>query len=160
MIDKDLLGEAARFNDAQAEELGLPKWAEQHDVDLQGLLYLAEQRGLRGILTLVMGVDPATLNRPLDSPGMPVDLPENMRALLPLIQAAVVDGICIGIKARQLRTTEIAVRRERQFERLLSAAARALERTQVADDRSGAADEATAILEAVVTLAGEYVEAT
>lgn len=41
--------------------------------------------------------------------------------------------------------------------RLLAAAARALERCQVADDPSGAADEAAAILEQVVTLNGTYV---
>lgn len=147
MIDKDLLGEAARFNDAQAEEIGLPAFAEQHGIDLQGLLYLAEQRGLRGILTLVMGVDPATLNMPLDAPKVPIDLPENMRALLPLIQAAVVDGICIGVKAAKLDKGD-----EEKVSRLLRSAAAALERTQVDDP-----GEATMILERVVTLSGEYV---
>lgn len=49
-------------------------------------------------------------------------------------------------------------RLRRHNRRLLVATAAALERTQVADDPSGAADEATAILEQVVTLAGEYVE--
>ncbi len=44
-------------------------------------------------------------------------------------------------------------------QRLLSAAARALERVQVADDPSGAADEAEAILSKVVTLDGKYVPA-
>ena len=46
---------------------------------------------------------------------------------------------------------------ETQRARLLDRAARALERTQVAADPSGAADEATAILEQVVTLDGTYV---
>lgn len=45
-----------------------------------------------------------------------------------------------------------------RLERCLRLAAAALERTQVADDPSGAADEATAYLEQFVTLGGEYVE--
>lgn len=43
-------------------------------------------------------------------------------------------------------------------ERLLSAGARALERCEVADDPSGAADEAAAILRTVVNLDGTYRE--
>lgn len=46
---------------------------------------------------------------------------------------------------------------QRERDRLLNAAARALERCQVADDPSGAADEAAAILSEVVTLDGQYV---
>lgn len=42
-------------------------------------------------------------------------------------------------------------------ERLRNAAAAALERLEVADDASGAADEAEAIMSQVVTLSGEYV---
>lgn len=43
---------------------------------------------------------------------------------------------------------------EAEITRLRSAAARALERTQVCDDPSGGCDEATAILESVVNLDG------
>jgi hypothetical protein len=46
---------------------------------------------------------------------------------------------------------------ERANLRLLRAAAAALERCEVADDPTGAADEAAAILRQVVTLSGEYV---
>jgi hypothetical protein len=50
-----------------------------------------------------------------------------------------------------------AVENERANQRLLRAAAAALERCQVATDPSGAADEAAAILEEVVTLEGQYI---
>lgn len=59
-------------------------------------------------------------------------------------------------RQRERRNARIA-ELESQNKRLLSAAARALERCEVATDPSGAADEAAFILREVVEIDGSYV---
>lgn len=64
MLDKDAIATACRYNDAQLAELGdsLEAWATQNEIDINGLIYVAEQRAIRAGL-VASGVDPRRLSR-------------------------------------------------------------------------------------------------
>ena len=98
MIDKDALAEAARYNDAAVEEHGLETWLKQNAIDAAGLFYIIEQRALRAAM-LVDGQDPTKMSR---TEMTTVNLSPQVKKLLPYFQAAVLDGIAIGIKAEQI----------------------------------------------------------
>lgn len=49
-IGKDAFAEAARNNDAVSEEIGLAAWCAAHNIVQEDFAYVAEQRGLRGVL--------------------------------------------------------------------------------------------------------------
>ena len=95
-------------------------------------------------------------NLPLSmTPLDPIDATERLAAALARIEELTAEHAALQDEVE--RTWRYRNELETQRARLLDHAARALERTQVAADPSGAADEATAILEQVVTLDGTYV---
>jgi len=96
MIDYDDLARAARYNDAEAEEVGLDGWCQRHGIDLTDLLRMAEQRALR-IAYMSDGRDPTKL--PRDKP-VPVPLSARARKQMSLFQSAVIDGFAIGVQSR------------------------------------------------------------
>lgn len=95
MIDRDDIARAARNADALAEEIGLADFIARHDIDLDGLLYVCNQRALR--LGLI-----AEGRNPNPSPGKPVgiDLKPETERLLPTFAAAWLDGFLAGLLSR------------------------------------------------------------
>lgn len=96
MIDRKQFAESARYMDAQAEELGFEGFVAAKGVDLPGLLYIAEQRALRAAM-MADGQDPTKLSR---TQLTAVNLSPGARQLMPILQAAVMDGIFIGLGVR------------------------------------------------------------
>lgn len=99
MIDKKLLAEAARYNDAQSEELeSLEAWAEVNNINLADLIYVAEQRA--GRMAMIMeGRDPTKLPRTHFTAVM---LSAQSRALMPTLTMVAMDGISHGIRAGRM----------------------------------------------------------
>jgi hypothetical protein len=84
---------AARAADSTVTEFGgLEGWAEHYEVDLGALLHLCEQRAIRAILTQFMGVNPDSLDRPLGSPDVAVDIPKHLKPLISVLAASYLDG--------------------------------------------------------------------
>jgi hypothetical protein len=98
MIGKDELAEAARYADAQSEELGLPDWCGQHGVDLNGMSEVALQRAIRAAY-MYDGGDPRKL--PRSGPLFPVKLSPTANRLVPLFATLAMDGMAIGIAAKE-----------------------------------------------------------
>lgn len=92
MIGQAILSEAARYNDAQAEELGLPGFCRAHAIDLPGLMHVSEQRALR-LVMMEKDLDPSVTE------PTAVRLTPEERKRLTTYQAACIDGIAIGIRA-------------------------------------------------------------
>jgi hypothetical protein len=90
MIGKDQIAETIRYNDAASEEHGLETFLRQRGVDIDGLAYVARQRGLRGIMAL-RGENPN------------VQVPTRVRhteaetKVLAMIAAGVMDGFMAGL---------------------------------------------------------------
>ena len=96
MIDQKAFAEAARNNDAMASEYGIEEWMRTRDVDVAGLLYIIKQRALRAAM-LVDGNDPRTLSRTEETT---VQLSDKAEEMMSILQAAVLDGIAIGITVK------------------------------------------------------------
>lgn len=96
MIDRKALLEAARNNDAMSEEYGIEEWLRRRDIDPAGLIYVVKQRALRSAM-LLDGQDPTALSRTEETP---VTLSDDAEAMMPILQAAVLDGIAIGVTAK------------------------------------------------------------
>jgi hypothetical protein len=97
MLGKDEIAEAVRYADARAEELGLPALCEAEDIDLDGLSYVAEQRGLRAAMMLD-GQDPGKLSR---SQATVVQLPPHIQKLVPFLATVWMDAFFAGRSAKQ-----------------------------------------------------------
>jgi hypothetical protein len=95
MIGREQFAEAARYADAGAMEHGFEEYLKQIGVDLEGLLYIADQRGTRAAM-LADGQDPSRLSRTQQTV---VRFSPQIRRLLPYFQSAVIDGIAIGLAA-------------------------------------------------------------
>ena len=95
MIDKEQLAEAARNMDALASEHSLEYVCEKQDVDPEALYWAANQRALR-IAMIMDGQDPAKITQKQD-----VHLSEQAELLLPSLIQLSMDGIIIGLAARQ-----------------------------------------------------------
>jgi hypothetical protein len=100
MIDRKSLLEAARYADARHEELGLEGWATQENIDYEALIYVGRQRGLR-VALLLSGHDPRVLSQTEPTDVSDLLTPE-AEELMSYFAAATMDGIAIGIKARNL----------------------------------------------------------
>ncbi len=75
----------------QEHDNDLAAWAVQSGVELDKLLHLANQRGLRGVLTALMGMDPSELNMKA-SAQVSFDIPPHLERLIPLLAACFLDG--------------------------------------------------------------------
>jgi len=94
VIDQAKLAEAARRANAIAEEHGIEKWAELMDVDINALVYMANQRALRCAMLLIDRVSPLEFET---AAAKPVRLSPRAESLMSLITAAEVDGLTIGL---------------------------------------------------------------
>lgn len=136
MIGKDDIAHAIASADAIVEEHGdLGTYWRQRNVDIHGLAYVAEQRGLRAVMML-RGENP-NVRKPT-----PIALSERERQMMAAFAASFMDGFAARDRLQQ-----------DSFDRLARCAGAALERAEVGD-----ADEATAILTQVVTLDGHYID--
>lgn len=91
------LGLASRYNDAEAEEKGLPALVESVGLEMGTLMYAVEQRATRCVLAVTR---PEMLPLP---PGFGViSLTPHERTVHRLMQLALIDGIMVGWRARQI----------------------------------------------------------
>lgn len=81
----------ARYADAKLEEYGndMQAWATQHGIELDKLMHLANQRGLRCVLTMFMGYSPDELNL---RGSKAISVPAHLQEFIPVLAAAFVDG--------------------------------------------------------------------
>lgn len=102
-LTRDQLTAAVRANDAEVEapDGSLESWCDAHDVSVEDLAYVANQRALRAAM-IIDGQDPRTLSRTeFTSVGLSVEAQE---LLLPL-GATWLDGFAAGRVAREDVTT-------------------------------------------------------
>lgn len=95
------LTEAARYNDAAAEEHGFQPAIEQMGLDLEALAFVASQRALRAVLLMTRGEE---YLRQYTDPILPSVIPmsETERQYTDQLAAVLIDGIAIGWKAAHL----------------------------------------------------------
>ena len=93
------LVEAARYLDARTEEMGLVEMISSLGLDFEKLMYVVEQRALRGVL--VLEGEEANFTTPTG-----IELNPRQRAMLFLLQPSVLDGIVIGWFGKQLALKE------------------------------------------------------
>lgn len=98
-IGRDELAEASRYLDAMSEEHPVPFIVERYGVDIDGLVYVAQQRALRAAMVLD-GQDPRLLSRTELSS---VKLSPEAEALMPTLAAVVLDAIMVGLTVEQRR---------------------------------------------------------
>ena|ERR1035437_5851640 len=94
MIDKDRIATAARNADREVELHSLPVWAVNHDVVLEDLTYVANQRALRGAMHFD-GDDPT--NRLTGE----VRLSDQAALVMTFIQAGWMDGFAAGLTVKE-----------------------------------------------------------
>lgn len=99
MLGKDEIAEATRYADARAEELGLPGWCAAYDIELKGLMYVAEQRALRAV---ALGIDkrPPDTFRDLTARRV-IRLSPLAEMLAPLFAATWMDAFAAGFTAKE-----------------------------------------------------------
>jgi hypothetical protein len=102
MIDRDKFAEAARYSDAQSEEHGLQSYLDRKQIDLSGLLHITEQRAMRVAMLAIDGVSAEEMVR-INSTNEPtvIRLSPQAQEMMPAIQAAILDGIVIGITVKE-----------------------------------------------------------
>lgn len=91
------LMEAARYNDAQAEEAGVKHAIEALGLTWDDVMYVAEQRALR-IVLLQRGDG----SLEAAAGGQPFTLDDNDRAAMRVVALASLDGIALGWNAARI----------------------------------------------------------
>lgn len=93
--------EAARFNDAQAEEIGLPGAAASIGIDLTTLVHVAEQRAMRMMLVKLGRLeDLAALTRTPEF--KPLRFTPEQQEEIAYLTTLYMDGIALGWRAHDL----------------------------------------------------------
>lgn len=92
---------AARYNDAQAEEVGLPATVGALGMDLSVLTHVAEQRALRMVLIHAGRLEELHKLTASTNPT-PVELTPTQRKLVDVMAVTYLDGIALGWKAHEL----------------------------------------------------------
>lgn len=100
MLTKEQMIEVMRNLDEQADEReDLPAIVAEREIDLDGLVHIAEQSAIRSGL-LIDGRDP----RKLVQEGLSlVHLSQRARKLMPVVMAAFLDGFLVGIDCERGR---------------------------------------------------------
>lgn len=94
MITADAIAEAARYTDALLEEVGsLEAWAKMHEIDSQGLAYVAMQRALRMAFARDGG-DPEALPR---DQFVTLQISASSQAEMSYLSACWMDGFAAGL---------------------------------------------------------------
>jgi hypothetical protein len=96
MMDRNEIAEAARYADARSEELGLDGWASAYGVELDGLVYVAQQRALRAAMMLE-GRNPKDIDQTRLSL---VRIQPSTERFMPLLTANWLDGFAAGLTAK------------------------------------------------------------
>lgn len=100
-----VLGIAARYNDADAEEHGFEEVISRQGLTLEDLHYLAQQRAMRA-LYVVLGKDMEIFKSPKPIP-FPI-LSAKERWLFTALTTAELDGMMIGWRAAKLEMSDRA----------------------------------------------------
>lgn len=95
------LTEAARYGDAQCEERGIEATVAEHGLDLDAIMYVAEQRALRIVVMLSRGHEALTA---MASSGKfeTIRLTPSEDDMLEQFKVAYLDGLFIGWLARKI----------------------------------------------------------
>jgi hypothetical protein len=95
------LTEAARYGDAQCEERGLATTITENGLELDAIMYVAEQRALRITIMVSRGPDALTA---MASTGKfeSVRLTASEQSMLEQFKIAYLDGLFIGWTARSI----------------------------------------------------------
>ena len=95
------LTEAARYNDAQAEEIGIDRTIEGCGLTMDACIYVASQRALRAVMAMTRGEE--YMRKYSTSPIQKlVPLSEEERYVVDDLTAVYLDGIMIGWKGHIL----------------------------------------------------------
>lgn len=102
MIDRDKFAEAARYSDAQSDEHGLENYLARKGIDLNGLLHITEQRAMRVAMLAIDGATEQEM-RQINATNEPtiVRLSPQAQHMMPALQAALLDGIVIGVTVKE-----------------------------------------------------------
>lgn len=95
MYDNHPLTEAARYNDAQAEEIGIMETVNANGLDPIAVVYIAQQRALRLVMLNNYGIE-ALEDLVRQNAKQELNLTERDRQMIEDIAIAFVDGIMIG----------------------------------------------------------------
>lgn len=93
------LAEAARYNDAIAEERGLAAAVAEAGLDMEELLHVADQRALRAVLIGSRGAAALKLLDPVAPSAIEPPLTHVEKAQLAFYTSLYMDGITLGAKA-------------------------------------------------------------
>lgn len=95
------LVEAARYNDAQAEELGVPGTAGLMGIDLHALTHVSEQRAIKAMLVKLNRLD--ELKALQRTPEFkPLRFTPEQQEEIGFMTALYMDGIALGWKGHEL----------------------------------------------------------
>lgn len=95
MYDNHPLTEAARYNDAQAEEIGIMETVKANGLDPIAVLHIAQQRALRLVVLNNYGIE--TLEELVrQNAKQELSFTERDRQMIDEISIAFMDGIMIG----------------------------------------------------------------
>jgi hypothetical protein len=100
VIGREELSEAARYTDALAEENNYETVIQRLDADPAGLMYVAQQRALR-VAMVIDGMDPRTMSR---TEKTAIKLSDQAESLMTHLTALAMDGITIGMAAKQIES--------------------------------------------------------
>lgn len=100
MYESHPLTEAARYNDAQAEELGFTATLESIGVELGPILHVARQRALRAVILSSRGIDGMGAFK--SATPQEIALTADEDAQVEFLAAAYADGISLGWRAHQI----------------------------------------------------------
>lgn len=97
MIDRTKLAEAATTADLRTEEIGIEAWCAEQRIEVDGLMYLSQQRAMRAAMLFIDGYPPEQLQA-MQATGQPmtVKLSKEATAMIPALAACIMDGIAIG----------------------------------------------------------------
>lgn len=107
----DDLRAAARDNDSLAEEHGLADYLTRAGLRVPDVMHVVEQRGLRAVIPMTRGAAAAKAMFNPGTPqeyGRPLDLSDVEKKLIPLAQAACLDGLMMGLRVRELTGVPLA----------------------------------------------------
>lgn len=104
MIENHPLAEAARYNDAQAEEMGVFETILNSNLDPIVVMNVAQQRAMRFVIGLNYGQDGVDLIADVsrDRKVAKIELTENDMNMINEISIAFIDGIMIGWRAHTI----------------------------------------------------------
>ena len=95
------LARAASVNDDLGDMIGLPELLARLGLDVDGVVKAAEQRAMRAVLAATQDEEKLALVAEAARTGkrIPLDLTEEQRAMMPVAQLGIIDGIVMAARA-------------------------------------------------------------